>query len=499
MIALVNGGTLTIKLSGAATSVNPYFMGSYVDTTIAGGITVDGAIAPAQTNGVTPVTIVAAPAAGTTRHLTGFSLTNTDTGAVTVTILFGGQALVTYGLSVGDVLQYGKNADVFTVLSTTGSQKQVVATTSTTTPSTQTFGDTAVVGTDATPSHADHKHLWPTVAQAQLALLTQPKGVTSTAMGGTTTTLTNASTRLQLFTGSGATAQTVVLPDATTIPFVDWVYEFDNDTSGTGILTVQANGGATLWTIGPGAGATISLVTKSVAAGTWNIDATSTNIPTGKSQAAGMFVKQTVYLTGSSATHTYQAGISAAIIEGIAGGGGGGGASFSTPNMGFGAGGAAGGYFSVRVTAGLSTATYTVGIAGTAGANTGGIGGTGGDTIVIHNSVTYTAKGGLGGVGQTAAVTLDSALGGAGVAGTNGDILSPGACGQNSVRFSGILGSSGAGGASVYGGGGAGVKTNSAGLVGTGYGSGGGGAAAVSASQVGGAGVRGIVIITEYS
>jgi hypothetical protein len=338
-----------------------------------------------------------------------------------------------------------------------------------------------------------------TVAQVQALLLAQPRGTQSIALAGSTTTLTNASPRQTIFTGSGATAQTVVLPDATTIPFVDWAYEIDNATTGTGVVTVQTNGGATLWTVGPGAGATINLLTKAVAAGTWEIDAYPTNLPTGKSNPTGLFVKQTVYTTGSAATHTYQAGISSAIIEGIAGGGGGGGGTFATPNMSFGGGGAAGGYFSVRVTAGLTTATYTVGAAGTAGANTGGTGGTGGDTIVINNSVTYTAKGGLGGVGQTGAATLAAPLGGAGVAGSGGDMLSPGACGQNAVRLSGILGSAGGGGPSVYGGGGAGRSTNGAGINGTGYGSGGGGCAAVSASQTGGTGVAGIIIITEYT
>jgi hypothetical protein len=341
MIALENGGTLTIKLAGAPTSVNPYFSGAYFDSTIAGGITVDAAIAPAQLSGATPVTIVAAPAAGTTRHLTSFSLTNTDTGAVTVTILFGGQVLVSYGLGVGDVLQYGKNADTFTVLTTLGAQKAA--------------------------------------------------------------------------------------------------------------------------------------------------------------SVAGALVRQTVYTTGSSATHTFLTGIRCAIVEGIAGGGGGGGATFSSPNMGFGGGGASGGYFSTMVTAGLTTSTYTVGGAGAAGANTGGTGGTGGDTVVIANSVTYTAKGGLGGVGQTGAATLAVVLGGAGVAGTNGSPLSPGAPGANAVRLSGVLGGSGGGAPSVLGGGAAGRITNGAGIAGTGYGAGGGGGAAVSASVTGGAGTAGIVIYSEYS
>jgi hypothetical protein len=340
MIVLTSTDTLQMKMGGAAATASPYFCGAYVDSTIAGGITADSSIAATQLNGATPVTIVAAPAAGTTRRLMALNLVNTDTAPITLTVLFGGQALSVFTLAVGDCLQYSKSDGKLSVVASNGGVKY-----------------------------------------------SYPRAI----------------------------------------------------------------------------------------------------------------VKQTVYTSGSSATHTFQAGIGGALIEGIAGGGGGGGASFSSPNMGFGAGGAAGGFFSKYVSVALTTLTYTVGGGGSAGANTGGTGGTGSDTVVVHNSVTYTAKGGLGGVGQAAGTTLDAALGGAGVAGTNGDMLSPGACGQNSVRFSGILGSSGAGAASIYGGGGAARKTNGNGNNGTGYGSGGGGAAAVSASTTGGLGAGGIVIITEYA
>ena len=121
-----------------------------------------------------------------------------------------------------------------------------------------------------------------TVAQTQTLLSVQPRGFTTTAMAGTTTTLTSASTRLQMFTGSGATAQTVVLPDATTLPFADTEYEFDNATTGTGNLTLQANGGATLYVFGPGGGGRVVLLTKTVAAGTWDVDAYNPNPASGK-------------------------------------------------------------------------------------------------------------------------------------------------------------------------------------------------------------------------
>lgn len=146
MIALTSTDSLTMKLSGAATSVNPYIMGAYVDSTIAGGITVDSSIAPTQLNGSTPVTVVAAPAAGTTRHIASLSLVNTDTGAITFSLVFTGQTLLTFTLAVGDVLQYSKAQDQFTVTSSTGAIKY------TTTPTGAASGDLS--GTYPSPTVA---------------------------------------------------------------------------------------------------------------------------------------------------------------------------------------------------------------------------------------------------------------------------------------------------------------------------------------------------------
>jgi len=216
--------------------------------------------------------------------------------------------------------------------------------------------------------------------------------------------------------------------------------------------------------------------------------------------ASGRFLKQTIYVTGSSATHTMQAGCLTVQIELIGQGGGGGGASFSSPNMGFGAGGASGGYLRKTVANPGATLTYTVGTAaGGGGANTGGTGTTGTDTTAVISGVTYTAKGGLGGVGLAAGSGLIVVAGGAGVIPTGGDMNIPGEPGNNGVRLSGVLGGSGAGGSGSYGSGGVGRTTNGTGNAGTGFGGGGGGGAAVSASVVGGAGAAGAVIVTEYS
>jgi hypothetical protein len=215
---------------------------------------------------------------------------------------------------------------------------------------------------------------------------------------------------------------------------------------------------------------------------------------------AGRLVARTIYTSGSASTHTFTAGIGAVEIFGVAKGGGGGGATFSSPNMSFGSGGAAGGEFKVRIVGTFTTSTYTVGAAGGGGgSNSGGDGSAGSDAVVVCNSVTYTAKGGLGGKGSTAGTGLIAKPGGAGVAGTNGDISSPGACGQPSIRLSGVLGVSGAGAPGPFGGGGAGQSTNGAGISTNAPGAGGGGAAAVSASQSGGNGGPGFIIYDEYS
>lgn len=206
---------------------------------------------------------------------------------------------------------------------------------------------------------------------------------------------------------------------------------------------------------------------------------------------------RTVYLTGTGATHTFQLGISCADIEGCAEGGGGGGAGADGANAGYGSGGAAGGYFRKRVTAGLTTATYTVGSGSGTGGAAGSVGGTGADTIVVANGVTYTAKGGLGGGGMSQGTTVRVAQPSAGVAGTNGDILFPGMAGRPGIRLSGTVGCGGGGGSSLFGSGGAppvDQGQNNA----TGNGAGGSGASATAANQVGGNATGGIVVITEY-
>ncbi len=294
---------------------------------------------------------------------------------------------------------------------------------------------------------------------------------------------------------NGATAVDLVgAPLASTQRIVRAINIFNADTA-VAIVTVRFNDNATLRTLKLCSLAVGDTLHWSAEDG-WEVTDSSGNKKNGS--VTGNWIKTTVLSAGTS--FITQPGTHTIFVRLVGGGGGGGGGSFASPNMGFGAGGAAGGYaektFAVNP---LTAYSYTIAGTGAAGANTGGTGGTGGDSTFIVGATTVTAKGGLGGVGQAAAATLDAALGGAGVIPTNGDINMAGACGEKSVRLSGILGSSGAGGSSPFGGGGAARKTNGAGINGTGYGSGGGGAAAVSASQTGGVGQGGCIIVDEYA
>jgi hypothetical protein len=228
-------------------------------------------------------------------------------------------------------------------------------------------------------------------------------------------------------------------------------------------------------------------------------DTTGPHSCRGHQQTGRLLRAPQVLISGTS--YTAPAGCSGIIVELWAAGGGGGGASFVSPNMGFGGGGAAGSYSRKYFTVVAGTAyTYAIGTGGTAGANTGGTGGTGGDTTFAVGATTVTAKGGLGGVGQAGAATLAVVPGGAGVVGTNGDFNGRGAPGDNGTRLSGVLGGSGGGGNTVWGGAGGGGITNGAGAAGlANSGGGGAGAAAVSASQLGGVGGSGLIVVTELS
>jgi hypothetical protein len=86
------------------------------------------------------------------------------------------------------------------------------------------------------------------------------------AAATTTITLTASSTPNRVVTGSGG--QTFTLPDATTLP-VGATFTFNNNQS-SGAITVNNNSSTLIVSIPSGGFATVTLLTNSVAAGTWD-------------------------------------------------------------------------------------------------------------------------------------------------------------------------------------------------------------------------------------
>jgi hypothetical protein len=212
----------------------------------------------------------------------------------------------------------------------------------------------------------------------------------------------------------------------------------------------------------------------------------------------------------STGTYTPTSGMVYCDIECVGGGGGGGSAlATGSTTVSVGGGGGAGEYsrgiFSAA-TIGASK-SVTIGAAGTAG-TAGGGGGTGGTTSV--GATIISSIGGTGGNPASGAyVSFDITPGGAGGnGGTGGDFRvqgTPGGWGMVVFGLAGAFGCPGGGyGGSTFFGGGAlavgSINVSSAGNAATGYGGGGGGAAnGPSASAAnGGAGFKGVVIITEY-
>ncbi len=91
----------------------------------------------------------------------------------------------------------------------------------------------------------------------------------TTVMTGGTTTLTVSSPYFEQFTGTGATGQTVVLPDATTM-MRGQEFFITNRSSGTGVLTVNANGGGLIQTAVADTQTIVTLMDNSTSAGVWD-------------------------------------------------------------------------------------------------------------------------------------------------------------------------------------------------------------------------------------
>ena len=198
---------------------------------------------------------------------------------------------------------------------------------------------------------------------------------------------------------------------------------------------------------------------------------------------SGRAIRSPQYLT-SGTSYTTPSNCTSILVEAWGGGGGGGGAgSVATSPGGGGSGAYAIRYFDVSPSTSYTYAVGAGGAGGTSGGSNGNPGTAGGSTTFAAGSplVTLTAGGGGGGgAGNT---------GTAGTAGaaTNADF---------SFSLAGFSGAnSGDGGASVFWGN-EGIN-NTGQTAARGYGSGGAGRS--SASTVGGAGLQGIIKVTEFT
>lgn len=186
-----------------------------------------------------------------------------------------------------------------------------------------------------------------------------------------------------------------------------------------------------------------------------------------------------------------------------AGGGGGGVAASGTTNIGVGGGGGGGSvlYAFIGLTGAISY-SCTVGTGGQGGVGGANNGSTGGSTTLTIGATTYTAAGGLGGLGQSADVTYVTVLGGnGGAVPTLGNVNVGGQSGHAAIRLDGAEGLSGRGADSAFGAGGASLNASGVGNSATGFGAGGGGGCIElqAGNRNGGAGSAGVIIITEYA
>lgn len=323
-------------------------------------------------------------------------------------------------------------------------------------------------------------------------------GNTGIAFTGTAVTAHNL-----IIGGSTSSTLTNVAPSATSgVPVISQGASADPTFGtavvaggGTGSTSFNINGPVISSTTTTGALTSITLTNQKFLVGN------TSAAPTAKALSV---VRQVFASTG---TYTPTSGMVYCDIEVVGGGGGGGSVPAITNVQVAGAGGGGGGGYARGI---FSSATIgasqsvTVGAAGAAG-TAGGAGGTGGTSSV--GSTLLSATGGAGGSAGTAATGAYLAAGGSGGAGSSGDFQTNGSPGEYSLCLFNAafpIAFGGTGGSTYFGGGA--ISTTSingssvAGNAGTSYGGGGSGAAntLTNTAHDGGAGAKGVVIITEY-
>lgn len=227
-------------------------------------------------------------------------------------------------------------------------------------------------------------------------------------------------------------------------------------------------------------------------------------------------ISATVFSTASTNAFTPNANTVYIYYELCAGGGGGGGGDNGAQSQANAGGGASGSIAKGLITRAQAIGAGTqlqivVGAAGsgaTAGANTGGTGGT--STLIANNgagSTIASCLGGLGGVGSTAAglsqIYVPGGLGQAATVSVGTQIQASagnnGGLGLNGNATGTFRGFASCGADSPYGAGGAPqITADSASNAGLGNGSGGAGAHSINSNIAGGAGTAGYCLLVEY-
>lgn len=219
-----------------------------------------------------------------------------------------------------------------------------------------------------------------------------------------------------------------------------------------------------------------------------------------RSGQVGRYLRTTALTSGTS--YTTGNDCNKIFVRVQAGGGAGGGCTSVASAASAGGGGAAGGYAEKTFAVTPNTAyAYTIGAAGTGVSGAGG--NAGGNSTFVVSGVTVTAFGGPGAPVATAMASLTSYKGGTSPSlSTNGDVNDSGAPGHPGVTLivATPIVASGAGGSSIFGGGGVGLAGVGTGTAGTGFGSGGaGGGTGASAARAGGNGTGGIILVDEFA
>lgn len=158
------------------------------------------------------------------------------------------------------------------------------------------------------------------MASFQYGGLVEQVAVTATAAG--TTTLTNVSKQIQIFTGTSS--QIIVLPNATTMQ-IGQKFEIYNQSSAA--LSIEFNGGAAFTdaagvvhgSLAANTTLVAKLQTNGTSAGTWSVQSTSVGLT-----ISGPTVQKFLSGSGTYTTPTSPAPLYL-VVEMVGGGGGGGG------------------------------------------------------------------------------------------------------------------------------------------------------------------------------